>query len=407
MPSSGAFRALEHRGFRNLWLANAVGDLGFWISYISLQWQMSRETDSDPSWLGLLFFTNFVPMLVFAPVAGVVADRVDRRRMIVIGRLCVAVLAGGLCALTATGSISAGLLLVFAAGFGTVFAFMAPAGQAVVANTVPLDDLASAVSLQSAGTNVFRVSGPALAAPILAAWGAGVSFGLYTLANIITAIVVARLPLPRRERVEFQEPMWRQFAAGLAHARERRPAGLALLTMGAFSIFGAAHVVLFPVLAKEVFHRGDTAFTGLVIASGIGAIAGALTTGTRQGLPQLSTAARHLMTFGAILFGFAYLQSWVAALAVAVVIGFFYFSVTTTLNSLLQHLADDDKRGRIMSLFTLTWAGLVPIGGLWMGSAADQYGARTTIAIGAIVCIACGAAVLIRSRVPTLEEATA
>jgi predicted MFS family arabinose efflux permease len=395
------FRALDHRDFRLLWSVYSIGDLGFWISYISLQWQMASETDSDPQWLGLLFFTNFLPMLVLAPVAGVVADRVDRKRVLVIGRLACAGLAVVLTALAVGDALGPLPLLALAACLGSAFALMAPAGQAVLANAVPASDLASAVSLQSAGANVTRIAGPALAAPLLGWFGAGATFSLYAVSNVAMAAGLRRVRIAAHPpRTTLGGSVLGEFRDGLRHARDRRPALAALGTMACFSIFGAAFSALYPVFATEVFDRDETAFTIFVMANGAGAILGALTTGFRRGAPTLRDAARNFALFAVTLLVFARSTSWALSLAVLVVNGLFYFATTTTLNTLLHHLADDDKRGRMMSLFTLTWAGLIPFGGLWMGSLAEATGPATPVTIGAVACLAVSCGVLVRSFRP-------
>ena len=394
------FRALGHRDFRLLWSVYSIGDLGFWISYISLQWQMASETDSDPQWLGWLFFTNFLPMLLLAPVAGVVADRVDRKAVLIAGRLTCAVLAVVLTALAVRDALGPVPLLVLAACLGSVFAVMAPAGQAVLANAVPVADLASAVSLQSAGANVTRIAGPALAAPLLGWFGSGATFSLYAVSNVAMAVGLRRVRIPAhpaRTDAAAAMTMLGDFREGLRHARDRRPAMAALATMACFSVFGAAFSALFPVFTTEVFGRDETAFTLFVMANGAGAILGALTTGLRRGAPTLRDGARNFALFAVTLLVFARSTSWGLSLAVLVLNGVFYFATTTTLNTLLHHLADDDKRGRIMSLFTLTWAGLIPFGGLWMGSVAQATGPATPVTIGAVLCLAVSAGVLVRS----------
>lgn len=391
------FRALRHRDFRLLWLAYAVGDVGFWISYIALQWQMARDTGSDAGWLGLLFFTNFVPMLLLAPLAGVVADRVDRKALLVAGRAVVSAVSCGLAAVALAELARPVALLAFAAAFGSVYAFMAPAGQAVVANAVPAVDLASAVSLQSAGTNVARVAGPALAAPVLAAWGSGAAFVLYAVVNVFMLAVLVRLRLEPQPASGETGSVWARFRLGLDHARERHPALPALTTMAVFSVFGAAVAALYPVFATEVLGGSETSFTALVSASGVGAIAGALMTSLRRGAPRLAVAAAQLALFSVAVLGFALSRAWPLSLVLIASAGFFYFATTTTLTALLHHLADDDKRGRMMSLFTLTWAGLVPFGGLWMGAAAKRVGAPVAAGAGALVCLLFALGVLVRS----------
>jgi hypothetical protein len=157
--------------------------------------------------------------------------------------------------------------------------------------------------------------------------------------------------------------------------------------MSVLSVFGIAYVALFPVFATKVLGQSKTDFTMLVIASGAGALVGALAVGIRRTAPTLRGALLWLVGFAVAAGGFALSRSWELSLALNVGVGLCYFSVTTSLNTVLQTLADDDKRGRLSGLFTLTWAGLIPIGGIWMGAVADIGGAPLALEIGAAVCL--------------------
>ncbi|MEX2256938.1 MAG: MFS transporter [Acidimicrobiia bacterium] len=403
------FRALRRREFRLLFSAYAIGDVGFWISHISLQSEMARVTDSSSLWLGVLFFSTFIPMLVFAPAAGVVADRVDRKRMLVVTRVLVGLLATTLAALVLSEIESAAMLSGFGFLLGTLFAFMAPAQLAATANSVPPSDLSSAISLESAGNNLSRIAGPALAAPILATWGAGWAFAVYALSNALMVATLLPIRLTRQPRSPDDGSAWQRWKDGLRHARDRPPAVAALVTMSVFSVFGAAHVALYPVFTTQVLDHPRTDFTMLVIASGIGAVVGALSTGFRRTVPTLRTAAIWVVGFGLFAAAFALSTSWTLSLVLLVGVGFCYFSTTTSLNTMLQHLADDDKRGRIMGLFTLTWAGLIPFGGIWMGAVADVSSAPVAVALGATVCLAYGLTIIglrLSTRPPTARDAT-
>lgn len=394
------FRAFRHREFRLLFGAYAIGDIGFWISHISLQSEMARVTDNSSLWLGILFFTTFIPMLVVAPIAGVVADRVDRKRILIATRALVGALASALCVTVSTDLGSDAVLAAFGFGMGTLFAFMAPAQQAATANAVPSDDLSSAISVQSAGNNLARIGGPALAGVILIYLGAGWAFAVYALSNLL--MVVTLVPIRLTSHLDEGEvaSAWTHWKEGLRHARDRPPTVAVLVTMSVFSIFGVAHVALLPVLTKDVLHHPRADFTLLVIASGTGAVLGALATGLRRTVPTLRTAASWLLGFGIALSAFALSRSWTLSLALAGMVGFCYFSTTTAMNTLLQHLADDDKRGRIMGLFTVTWAGLIPFGGIWMGAVAEEAGAPLALGIGAGVCALYATAVVLVGPAP-------
>jgi MFS family permease len=157
--------------------------------------------------------------------------------------------------------------------------------------------------------------------------------------------------------------------------------------MAVLSIFGIAYVALYPVFATDVLGHPRRDFTWLVVASGSGAVFGALAIGVRRTGPTLRTALVWLVGFALAAGAFAFSRSWELSLACNAVVGLCYFSVTTSLNTVLQELADDDKRGRLLGLFTLTWAGLIPIGGIWMGVIADLGGAPLALEIGAVVCL--------------------
>lgn len=394
-----AFRALRHRQFTLLFSASSIGDVGYWISFIAIQAEMADITDKSASWLGILYFANFIPMLLWSPLAGVVADRVDRKLLLVAIRSVIAVIGAALALLILTGLATPGVLVVMAFLLGSTYGFLGPAQTAAVANTVPADDLTSAVSMASAGNNLCRIAGPALAAPILAVWGTGWAFAVYAASQATVALLL--LPVHLTSTLDVHSPYgaFRRWVDGLRHARERPPALAALLTMCVFSIFGGAQMALYPIFASEVHDRPTSAFTAIIVASAIGAVLGAIGNGLRRTVPGLRSPLLWLVGFGVASIGFARAGTWTACLAFAVLVGFCYFSMTTALNTMLQHLADDEKRGRMMALFVVTWGGVIPIGAIWMGALADATSAPFVVTFGAAVCLVYAAAQLLRLTV--------
>ena len=386
-----------------MWSTFMVGQQGFWISFIALQALMARLTDSDGRWLGLLFFTSFVPALVLTPLAGVVADRVERKQILVTGYIVIVGLTGALAALTLSDRVTPGSIIPFALALGTVFAFNAPASQSIVANAVPTADLPSAVSLQAASAQLARVTGPTLAAPLLALWNEGAAFAIYSVASVIVAWRLRGLHLSPYTPEKDAGGFWSRLRGGIDHARERPPAVAALSMLCMSSLFAAAYLAVLPVVAADVYDRGARGFTVLAAVTGLGSTIGALTTGAREGAPTLSTVGLLVSAFGASMVLFALVPTWPLALAAIVVVGIFYFAAMTTLSTLLQYLADDDKRGRMMSLFVVGWAGLVPLGGLWQGLVAEAFGVRTALAIaGTVTCVyAFGVVLVTRARART------
>ncbi len=388
------FRALAHREYRLLFLAFLINQTGFWISHLSLQGLTVRISDNDPLHIGMIFFALFLPAFVLAPIAGVAADRFDRRRIVVSCYASVVGIAVLLSVLTHTDRVTTSWLLCLSFLLGTAFSFSGPANMAIAANSVPRPDLSSAVSLQSAINNLTRVVGPMLAGPLVATGRFDVAFGLYAAAAATAGLLVARIRLSSWEPADEGLGIFGRIASGFAHARERRPALPALRMVAVLSIFGVSHVALLSVYAND--HLGDIRwFAWIVAATGLGALAGALVTGTRHS--SMRGAAIRMGIYGALLAAFATTRHPWLAMGLQVLIGYFYFAVMTELQTLLQEVVDEALRGRVMSLFQVAWAGLIPFGSLGMGAAAASVGVTTTLVVGGAVCAVYGIAMAVRS----------
>jgi predicted MFS family arabinose efflux permease len=391
-----AFRAFAHREYSLLFTAFCISHTGFWLSHISMQGLMVKLSGNDPRYLGLLFFCLFIPAFVLAPLAGVAADRLDRKRILTCCYLAVGVLTGALAFATAREAVGAAGLLVIATLFGTSFAFSSPASFALAANAVPAADLPSAVSLSSAANNLTRVLGPLIAAPLVASGAFAFGFAGYMGAVLLAALLTLALRISPHTPDSDEPSMLGRLRRGLDHARERRPAIPALLTVATLSLFGVSHATLLPVYAQLAL-GDENLFAWIVVAAGVGAMAGSLATGYRRSAPTLPTAGLYMLGYGVALGGFAVSRSLPLALLGQLAIGFFYFSVMTRLQTLLQQIVDESKRGRIMSLFQICWAGLVPFGGLGMGFAAGALGVQTTLIGAAAICSAFGATMALRA----------
>lgn len=406
-PRGRGFRALQAPAFRLIWAVLFIGQLGFWVSMISMQTLMSDLTDADPGWLGLLYFMNFSPMLVFTSFAGVLADRVDRKLVLAIGYGAAAAIMTTLAVLAAGDLLRPALLLPFAFAIGTVFAFTAPSNQAIVAATVPPGDLPSAISLVSVATNLSRVVGPALAAPVIA-WGSeAVAFALYALASVIQVVILVRKVKVRPYQPEAWTPFIDRLKGGYVHARERPPMMTALGVVCLTSLFAGSYSAMLPVVAERTYDRGTGGFSTMVVAGGIGAMIGALSIASLDAHPSLRRGALLTFVFAAALGGFSLTTNWALALVLLAVAGGAYFAGMTVINTLVQMLADDNKRGRVMALFTIVWGGLIPIGGLWQGQVASGIGAVETIGLASAVTAATALFVALRPSSRSLPYRTA
>jgi MFS family permease len=319
----------------------------------------------------MIFFALFLPAFVLAPLAGVAADRFDRKRIVVACYATVVAIALSLAYLTHAGRVTTAWLLGLSFLLGTCFSFSGPANMAIAANSVPKADLSSAVSLQSAINNLTRVVGPMLAGPLVATGRFDVAFALYAAAAA-TAGCSSRASACLRGAATRSSGLRR--SRRFAHARERRPALPALRMVAVLSLFGVSHVTLLSVFAND--RLGDIRWFAWIVAATARRARGRARRRTRRASVQ---PPLRMAVYGALLAAFALTERPWLAMAAQVWIGYFYFAVMTELQTLLQELVDEPLRGRVMSLFQVAWAGLIPFGSLGMGAAAAAIGVTATL----------------------------
>ncbi|GAA2122687.1 hypothetical protein GCM10009843_18020 [Nocardioides bigeumensis] len=367
-----------------------LGQLGYWMTTTWLQWSVSLDTDGDPMALGLLYFVTLVPLLVLSPWAGAMADRRNRARIIACSQGVIAVLCAAfvlqivlLPDLTLPGTFA------FAFGIGTMLAVSAPAGQSLVATLVPRTDLTSAIGMQSMSMNVARIAGPSLTGLLLAGSRSSAPVVVYAVAAAVSAWTAWRLPaVARPPMAEAAAPAWRRVLSGVRYVRQHPPCGLALVMLAVTSIFGASYVALLPAIATERLGGGSGTFTALVGATGIGAVLGVLVTSWRDGgiaTPWRIGLLMVLLGTGVTLLG-ALTVPWVS-LVVAALTGGVNFAIMTSTNGLLNASADDQHRGRVMSLYVLAWAGLVPVGAVLLAALASATSLRTAFAAAGLLLV--------------------
>ena len=386
--------ALHDRDYRLFFSAFLVNQTGFWISHITLQALVAERSDGDPFMVGLLFFCLFVPAFFLAPIAGVAADRFDRRWIMIVGYSSVALLTALLAALVATGAAPPPVILVIAGAMGVCFAMGGPASAAVAANAVDRETLPSAISLQAAANNITRVVGPILAAPFLASGRFEVSFAVFSGASLASILFLRRMRLRPYEAEQSDEGIFARLRSGFDHARERRPAITALLIAAILAGFGVAHVALLPSYALRIL-GDENVYAWIIVAQGMGAFVGALASG-RDPHPSVQRAGRWLVAYSLALSLLALLPHLPVVLLAEFVSGFFYFAIMTSMQTLLQQIVDESKRGRVMSLFQVSWAGMSPFGALFLGSMGSALGLLPAILLAAGVCLVAG--LIIASR---------
>ncbi len=381
------FSSLRHRNFRLYWSGQLVSLVGTWMQSVAQGWLMHRLTHSA-FWLGLLGFTQFLPVMLLSLWAGAMIDRMDRRRLLCLTQGAALVQAAILAAVVTAGVTRPWMVLALAGAFGIINAFDMPARQSFVVELVGKEDLGNAIALNSAAFNTARMVGPAVAGVLLATVGEGGCFWLNALSYVAVLASLARLDLPKREFFHRGRALGSSLREGVRYAWAVRPIRNLLLLLGVTAGLGFQYLLLLPVYARDILHAGPKAYGLLVTAFGAGALFGAVRlTGrsARSGLRR--NLLLGLAACGAGLALFAWSRSIPLSLCAGALAGFGLIVYVASTNTLLQLTTEDRFRGRVMSLYTLMFAGTVPIGALGSGAIAQRWGApvSTTVSAGVML----------------------
>lgn len=385
----GMFRALSHRNFRLFWMGAFLSNVGTWMQAVAQGWLMLQLTNSA-FWLGLDAFMATAPGFVFTLVGGVFADLIDRRRLLLYTQVVAGIAALALAALVATGAVDRWMVLGFSFVTGCCMALASPSYMAMTYDLVGREDLTNAIAMNSTQFQLSRVVGPALAGVAFRMFGlAGCFFanGLSFIA-VIVALLMVRMdhPTAAAHAVSDRRALWRDLVEGFRYVRNR-PRVKALLTLSAVnSFFGAPYFSMVPIYARDIFHLGETGLALLMGTAGAGAFMGALLVAylgdfRRKGWFVLGGAT----LFGLCIIGFALSSKLSLSLAFLFTLGFALVVSVALVNTLLQKLVTDRMRGRVMSMFLLSFVGTMPIGNILAGWASNEFGPRYTLAVGGFI----------------------
>jgi len=401
---SHGLRALRHRNFRLFLTGQFISLIGTWMQTVALGWLVYRLSRS-PFLLGVSGFLGQIPSLFFSPLAGVWADRWNRHRMVIATQILAMLQALAMAALVLSGRATIVAVLGLTLLLGFVNAMDIPSRQSFVFEMVQgSEDLPSAIALNSSIFNVARLIGPSVAGILLGIVGEGTVFLLNGLSYVAVIGALLAIRMPRRER-EAREPtrVWPHLVEGVHYAAGFAPIRAVLMLLALVSLVGAPYTVLMPIFAADVFHGGARTLGFLVGSIGVGALCGAAFLATRRSVRGLGAViVRAVTAFGLGLVALALVRSQWMAVAVLAVCGFGLMVHMASSNTILQTLVDHDKRGRVMSLYTVAFMGTTPIGSLLAGTLAARVGARWTTASGGILCLV-GAALFARA-LPALRE---
>lgn len=397
--AAGMFRALGHRNFLFFWLGAFLSNIGTWMQAAAQGWLVQQLTQS-PFWLGLDTFMATVPGLFLTLLGGVFADIIDRKKMLLLTQVGAGLtaLTLGLLVVTKTIHDAGQVWIVLTLSFvtGCCMSLAGPSFQSFIFDLVGREDLSNAIALNSTQFQLSRVVGPALAGVALAAFGMAFCFFSNALSYIaiVGALALVRFGDEKADAAMRDEAktrhspaaIWHELLEGFRYVKTRPRVWMLLLISSVTSFFGAPYVALVPYFAQNVLGLGEKGFATMLSVVGAGAFAGALTITflgdfRRKGLTVIGGS----LLFGALLVGFSLSTRVEVALAFLFGMGFSIVSSVAVINMLLQQLVTDQMRGRVMSMFILTFVGALPIGSILAGAVAQRFGTPHTLAAGGCI----------------------
>jgi MFS family permease len=384
-----ALRALRYRNFRLFISGQMISLIGTWMQTVAQSWLVYRLT-GQASMLGIVAFAGQFPVFILAIVGGMTADRVRPHTLIVITQSTSMVLTMILAILTLTGHILLWHIITISLLLGVVNAFDIPARQVFVAQTVARPDLMNAIALNSSIFNGARIVGPAVAGLLVATVGEGWCF----LANsvsylaVIAGLLAMRLDLAQGTR---SSTGGSAILEGFRFIRGAKPVRDLLVLLGLISLMGMPYSVLMPIFADKILHGGPKALGLLMGTSGVGALIGALSLALRRSPRGLGRwIAMSVLGFGAALIAFSTSRSFLLSVLMMLPMGFTLMVEMASSNTLIQMMIPDALRGRVMSIYSMMFMGMAPIGALIAGTLAHKLGAPLTVALGGCGCLAAG-----------------
>ncbi len=384
----GTFRSLRHRNYQLYFGGQLISVAGTWMQAVAQAWLVYQISHSDFT-LGIVSFASAIPALIISPWGGVIVDRVPKRGLLIVTQTTAMLLAFILSVLAFTNTVQVWHVIVLAAGLGLVNAFDGPARQAFVVEMVGREDLTNAIALNSMMFNSARVIGPAIGGLLLAGLGAAWCFflnGLSYLAVIAGLWAMQQLPPPPPGRV-MAAPM-KELASGLKYVWHYVDQFALLLVALIYAVFALSYATVLPAFADQVLHAGATGYGLLNAAVGLGAVLGAfIIARTGGGVSRGRVMVLASLAFPLVLLCFAYVGVMGVSLLLALGLGTLFMVQFTLINTLLQLRVADEMRGRVLSLYSLTFFGFAPFGNLAIGNLAGVWGLSFTIGLSAVVSL--------------------
>ncbi|MEI7998805.1 MAG: MFS transporter [Candidatus Omnitrophota bacterium] len=397
-------RALRYRNYRLFFAGQSVSLVGTWLQLTALPWLVYRMT-SSVFLLGVVGFLSQIPTFILTPLAGVLIDRFDRRRLLVITQIASMLQALILWVLLVSGHMSVPAILALSFLLGLINAIDIPARQSFVVDMVESkNDLGNAIALNSSMVHAARLIGPTIAGVLIGIAGEASCFLLNALSFLAVIFSLLKMNIRPVLKASSDTSLWQGIQEGISYVRGSVPMKAILILMAIVSLSGMPYMVFMPVFAKDIFNGTPSTLGFLIAASGLGALCGAVYLASRQGIKGLGRImAGSSALFGLGLMVFALSKILWLSWAAMVLIGFGMIIQFAASNTILQTIVEDTKRGRVMSLYTVAFMGMTPIGSFIEGALAHRIGVSTTIFIGGAVCLI--AAIGFARQLPFIHQA--
>ncbi len=386
-----AIRALRHRNYMLFFSGQTVSLIGTWMTRIATAWLVYRLTHSA-FLLGLVGFAGQIPVLLLGPFAGVWVDRWNRHRVLIVTQTLSMLQSFGLAVLALSHRITVTDILLLSLFQGAINAFDMPARQAFVIQMVEnREDLANAIALNSSMVNASRLIGPSIAGAVIAVAGEGYCFLIDGFSYLAVIASLLAMVIRRKQEMKPRQRVFQELKEGWHYVASFVPIRSILLLLGLVSLVGMPYTVLMPLFAGRVLHGGAHTLGFLMGASGFGALISAGWLAARKSVLGLGRVIPAMAcVFGGALIAFSFSHLLWLSLLLMVVTGFGMMQQMAASNTVLQTIVDEDKRGRVMSFYSMAFQGMAPFGSLFAGIVASRIGAPYTLAIGGLCCIAGG-----------------
>lgn len=401
---SMVLRSLGHRNFRLFFGGQLVSLTGTWMQQIAISWLVYRLTDS-PLLLGVVVFSGQVPTFLLASFAGVIADRSNRHRILIVTQTLAMVQALVLTVIVFSGSVQVWHIIALSAFIGIVNAFDIPTRQAFFIEMIEKkEDLGNAIALNSSIVNSARFLGPTIGGLVIAGFGEGVCFLVNGLSYMAVLAALLSMRIKYEKKAASDRRILSELKEGFQYAYGFLPIRTLLKLVALISIAGVPYTVLMPVFARDILGGGPSTLGFLMASAGIGSLIGTVYLASRstiRGLGRIIVFATALLGAGLIAFSFS--THMLLSMAFVFCAGFGMMVNMASCNTIIQTVVDDSKRGRVMSFYTMSFMGMAPFGSLIAGYEASRIGAPQTLVVGGLVCIL--ASLLFSRKLKAMREA--